>query len=341
MSASKQVRVGDMTVTVLVTGGAGYVGSHCCRALASSGYVPIAYDNLTNGHSQFVKWGPFERGDIRDGARLAEVLAKHKPAAVVHCAGLIEVGVSLEDPYAFYENNVSGTLTLLDAMRINGPNIMMLSSTCAVYGAPLQSLLDEKHPRAPLNPYGRSKLMVEQIIEDAARAYGLRFGQLRYFNAAGAAYQDGIGERHDPETHVLPLAVLAALGRRAQFKVFGDDYDTPDGTCIRDYVHVEDLARAHVLTLARLLDGSTNLTLNLGGGVGTSVHELLEAVQRATGRALNVETAARRLGDAARLVADITLAQQTLGWDARHSLDDIVHSAWQWHACVEPVIFQQ
>lgn len=325
--------------TILVTGGAGYVGSHCCLALKRAGHTVVVYDNLVNGHAQFAKWGVLERGDIRDKARLAAVIAQHKPAAVVHCAALIEVGVSVKDPSSFYDNNVVGALTLLEAMREGGVGAFVFSSTCATYGAPQYMPLDERHRQAPLNPYGWSKLMIEQASRDYAAAYGLKFAHLRYFNAAGAAAEEGIGERHEPETHAIPLALFTLIGRRDGFKIFGADYDTRDGTCLRDYVHVLDLADAHVRAVERLIGGGASLAANLGTGDGVTVLELLAAVERATGRKVEAAPAPRREGDSPALVADNSFARRELGWAPKHRIDETIASAWTWHAEVEPRLF--
>lgn len=318
--------------TVLVTGGAGYIGAHVCLALSEAGRRPVVYDDLSNGHEAFVQWGPFERGDIRDGARLDAVIARHKPRAVIHLAGLIEVGESCRDPGSYFEINVGGALTLIEAARRGGIETMVLSSTCATYGDPVCLPIDETHPQAPLNPYGRSKLMVEQALADYSRHVGFRSASLRYFNAAGADPEGRIGERHHPETHAIPLAVQAALGQRSGFTVFGADYDTRDGTAVRDYVHVLDLADAHVRALDYLLGGGETVAFNLGGGLGTSVTELIDAIRRVSGAPLLVEAASRRPGDAPALVADIGRARAVLGWSPTRSLDDIIHSALTWHA---------
>jgi len=280
-----------------------------------------------------------ERGDIRDKARLSAVIAQHKPAAVVHCAALIEVGVSVKDPASFYDNNVSGALTLLEAMREGGVNAFVFSSTCATYGAPQYMPLDERHRQAPLNPYGWSKLMIEQASRDYAAAYGLKFAHLRYFNAAGAAAGEGIGERHEPETHAIPLALFTLIGRREGFKIFGSDYDTRDGTALRDYVHVLDLADAHVRAVERLIGGGDNLAANLGTGDGVTVLELLAAVERATGRKVEAAPAPRREGDSPALVANNSFARQALGWAPARRIDDTIASAWTWHSEVEPKLF--
>jgi UDP-glucose 4-epimerase len=318
--------------TVLVTGGAGYIGSHTCLRLAEAGFTPVVYDNLSNGHEAFVQWGPFEKGDIRDGARLDEVFARHKPAAVIHFAALIEVGESVKHPGRFFENNVAGAISLIEAARRGGANALVFSSTCATYGDPVRVPMDETHPQAPLNPYGRSKLMVEQALADYDRYTGFRSVALRYFNAAGADPQGRIGERHHPETHAIPLAIEAAMGKRKGFKLFGTDYDTRDGTCVRDYVHVLDLADAHVLALKRLFDGDASDVFNLGTGTGTTVRELIAAIREVSGKPFDVEESARREGDAPVLVADNRKAREVLGWTPRLDLQAIVESAWAWHS---------
>ncbi|MCJ8517675.1 UDP-glucose 4-epimerase [Pseudorhizobium tarimense] len=321
-----------MTKNVLVVGGAGYIGSHTCLLLAERGYMPVVYDNLSNGHAEFVQWGPLEQGDIRDRTRLDEVFARYRPDAVLHFAALIEVGESVKDPVAFYENNVVGTLTLLSAAMAAGVQAFVFSSTCATYGLPDQVPMDESHKQAPINPYGRTKLIVEQALKDFSAYKGLRSVMLRYFNAAGADFEGRIGEWHTPETHAIPLAIEAALGRRQSFKIFGNDYDTRDGTCVRDYIHVLDLADAHVRAVDYLLAGGQTLELNLGTGTGTTVQELVDAIAAVTGRAFPVEQADRRPGDSTSLVADNEKARQVLGWQPVHDLESIVRSAWQWHS---------
>ena len=317
---------------VLVTGGAGYVGSHTCLRLAQAGFRPVVFDDLSNGHREHVQWGPLELGDIRDGARLDAVFAAHRPVAVLHFAASIEVGESVRNPGKFFDNNVGGSITLIEAARRAGVEAFVFSSTCATFGDPVRLPMAEDHPQAPLNPYGRSKLMVEQALADYARLVGFRSTTLRYFNAAGADPEGRIGEWHEPETHAAPLAIEVALGLRERFTIFGDDYDTRDGTAVRDYVHVLDLADAHVLALRRLLDGGETGAFNLGTGHGTSVRELIEGVKRASGRPLPVAVAPRRPGDAPVLVADNALARARLGWVPTRDLDAILSSAWRWHA---------
>ena len=318
---------------ILVTGGAGYVGSHACKALAAAGYTPVAYDDLSRGHDWAARFGPLEVGALADRARLDEVIARYRPLAVLHFAAFAYVGESVIEPQLYYRNNVLGSLNLLEAMIGGRVTNMVFSSTCAVYGVPGGGkLLTEDHPLAPVNPYGASKMMVERMLADFSGAYGLGFAALRYFNAAGAAPEDGIGEDHDPETHLIPLALDAAAGRRAEITVFGDDYDTPDGTCVRDYIHVMDLADAHVRALGHLLDGGGNLTLNLGTGQGHSVREVLETAEAFTGRSISTAAGARRAGDPPVLVADAGRAREVLGWEpTRAALSDQIADAWAWH----------
>ncbi|MBY5737091.1 UDP-glucose 4-epimerase GalE [Rhizobium leguminosarum] len=318
--------------TVLVVGGAGYIGSHTCLDLANKGYTPVVFDNFSNGHREFVRWGPAEEGDIRDRARLDEVLAKHKPAAILHFAALIEVGESVKDPVSFYENNVIGTLTLLSAAQAAGINAFVFSSTCATYGLPQSVPLDETHRQVPINPYGRTKYIVEQALADYDQYRSLRSVVLRYFNAAGADFEGRIGEWHQPETHAIPLAIDAALGRRQGFKVFGSDYETRDGTCVRDYIHVLDLADAHVRAVEYLLKGGDSVALNLGTGTGTTVKELLGAIEDVSNRPFPVEYIGRREGDSHTLVANNDKARDVLGWVPQYDLSQIIRSAWHWHA---------
>ncbi|MFE0017070.1 UDP-glucose 4-epimerase GalE [Mesorhizobium sp. NPDC059054] len=322
-----------MPVTnILVVGGAGYIGSHTCLDLAERGFTPVVYDNLSNGHAEFVKWGPLERGDIRDREKLAAVIEAYRPAAIVHFAALIEVGESVKAPAAFYDNNVAGTLSLLLAAQQAGIDKLVFSSTCATYGLPVDVPMRETHPQNPINPYGRSKLIVEQMLSDLDRHQGFRSVVLRYFNAAGADPEGRIGERHSPETHAVPLAIDAALGRRDGFNVFGTDYDTRDGTCVRDFIHVSDLADAHGRAVQYLLGGGESVALNLGTGTGTTVQELLTAIARESGKPFPIRREGRREGDAPVLVADNTKARAVLGWTPKHDLESIVRSAWRWHA---------
>ncbi|MFG1279758.1 UDP-glucose 4-epimerase GalE [Xanthobacter autotrophicus] len=317
---------------VLVVGGAGYIGSHTCLELSRRGFLPIVYDNLSNGHEEFVRWGPLEVGDIRDRARLGEVLAKYRPETVLHFAALIEVGQSVVEPMAFYENNVIGTLTLLSALMEAGVGTFVFSSTCATYGLPIALPMDEQHPQEPINPYGRTKWIIEQALKDLGLHAGFRSVILRYFNAAGADAEGRIGEWHKPETHAVPLAIEAALGQRAGFKVFGSDYETRDGTCLRDYIHVEDLADAHVRAVEYLLQGGCSDQFNLGTGTGTTVKELLGAIEAVSARSFPVEYVGRRDGDSPVLVANNDKARTVLGWTPSRDLGQIIQSAWHWHS---------
>jgi UDP-arabinose 4-epimerase len=318
---------------VLVTGGAGYVGSHACKALAASGYLPVTYDNLVSGHRWAVKWGPFEVGDIADKDRLAAVFAMHQPEAVLHFAAHIEVGESVADPGKYYRNNVVGTLSLLEAMREANIARIVFSSTAAVYGVPQASSIPESHSLSPVNPYGRTKLTIEAMLRDFETAHGMRSVSLRYFNAAGADPEGETGEAHEPETHLIPLVLDAACGRRPHVDIYGDDYDTPDGTCIRDYIHVTDLAEGHIAALKHLTDDGGSATLNLGTGRGHSVREVIEAAARATGVDIPVRITGRRSGDPPVLVADPSRARALLGWAAHYTaLDEIVGTAAAWSA---------
>jgi UDP-glucose 4-epimerase len=307
---------------ILVAGGAGYIGSHTCLDLSNKGFTPVVFDNLSNGHAEFVKWGPLEKGDIRE----------YKPRAIIHFAAAIEVGESVRDPGFFYENNVSGTITLLRAAQAAGIDKIVFSSTCATYGIPKAVPMDESHPQSPINPYGRSKLLVEEILRDLDRYQGFRSFILRYFNAAGADPEGRIGEWHTPESHAIPIAIEAAMGRRSQFQVLGTDYETRDGSCVRDFVHVLDLADAHTRAIQHLLDNGTSHALNLGTGHGTTVKEMLEAIKSVTGRDFEVQYGPRREGDSPVLVADNGLASKTIGWSPRHDLKSIITTAWNWHS---------
>ncbi len=317
------------TLTVLVTGGAGFVGSHTCKALAKAGYIPVVYDDLSNGVQDAVRWGPLEIGALEDEARLAAVVAQHKPIAVMHFAAFIEAGESVREPERFYRNNVGGTLALLRVMREAGVDKLVFSSTAAVYGNPEVTPIPESHPLRPVNPYGRSKLMVEEILADVASAHSFRYAALRYFNAAGADPEGDLGENHRPETHLIPLALQTAFGKRVELRIFGTNYDTPDGTCIRDYIHVVDLAEAHVLAVRRLHTGGESLIANLGIGRGFSVREVIDAVQAVTGLPITAVPAPRRPGDPAVLVADASAARRELGWRPRHQdlFEQVRHAA--------------
>ena len=317
---------------ILVTGGAGYVGSHACKALALAGFTPVTYDNLERGHEWAVKWGPFERGELADINRLAAVMRTYRPAAVMHFAAYAYVGESMADPAGYYRNNVLGTLALLEAMLEGEVARIVFSSSCAVYGVPESVPIREGHAQDPINPYGAGKAAVERMLRDFDTAYGMRSVSLRYFNAAGADPGGDIGEAHEPESHLIPLVLDAAIGRRADVAVFGDDYDTPDGTCIRDYVHVADLADAHVLALRYLLAGGRTSAFNLGGGEGFSVMHVIETARRITGRGIAARIGPRRPGDPPVLVAENGVACEGLGWEPqRTKLETQIADAWRWH----------
>ena len=321
---------------ILVTGGAGYIGSHCCRALAAAGYQPVVYDNFSTGHRSFVT-GSLVVGDILDRAALASAFAQHDIAAVMHFAAASLVGESVADPQKYYTNNVAGTLSLLDAMRAAGCDRLVFSSTGAVYGNADSKALPESYPCAPINPYGASKWMIERIVADYRNAYGLGAVSLRYFNASGADAAGGIGELRDNETHLIPRAMMALQGHVTDFAVFGDDYDTPDGTAIRDYIHVTDLAAAHILALELLMHGHRGGTFNLGTGSGFSVRETLRAIAAETGRDVPHVVKPRRAGDPTYLVADPTAARETLKFRPAHSdLATIIKTAWAWHRVAHP-----
>jgi UDP-glucose-4-epimerase GalE len=316
---------------ILVTGGAGYIGSHCCKTLAQSGFEPVVYDNFSTGIRKHVRWGPVIEGDIRDGVALRAAFREVKPAAIIHFAALALVGESEKHPDRYWDVNVGGTLRLLEAMRDESVPCLVFSSTCAVYGEPEDVPIRETAPHRPVSPYGASKSTCERIMLDFERAYGLRSMRLRYFNAAGADADAEIGEWHEPETHLIPVALDAVIGRRSHLEIFGSDYPTPDGTAVRDYLHVLDLAAAHVAAVEMLLEGAPSDALNLGTGRGTSVTELIRAVEAATGKAVPVRPAPRRAGDPPALVADPARAESVLGWRAKRDLDDMIATAWRWH----------
>jgi UDP-glucose 4-epimerase len=317
---------------VLVTGGAGYVGSHAVRRLLRSGHEVVVYDNLSRGHAEAVPAEILVRGELADGGALAGLLSDRGIDAVMHFAAYALVGESVADPALYYRNNIEGTLSLLEAMRSADVRRIVFSSTCATYGEPERVPIGEDTPQQPVNPYGFTKLAMERALADYADAYGFAYAALRYFNACGASPDGGIGEDHDPETHAIPLALLAALGQRDGFTIFGDDYPTPDGTCIRDYIHVDDLADAHLLALDRLESGK-GIRLNLGTGHGFSVREVVDSCSRVSGREIPVKIGARRPGDPPELVADPSAARDVLGWSAKYvELDEIVETAWGWHS---------
>jgi UDP-glucose 4-epimerase len=322
---------------ILVTGGAGYIGAHCCRALAAAGYDPVTFDNFSTGHRSFVT-GALVSGDLKDRALLGRVFAQHDVVAVMHFAAASLVGESVADPQKYYSNNVAGTLSLLDAMREAGCNRLVFSSTGAVYGNADSKALPEDYPCAPINPYGASKWMIERILADYRGAYGLGSFALRYFNASGADPSGGIGELRDNETHLIPRAMMALQGHVADFAVFGDDYATPDGTAIRDYIHVTDLAAAHLLALNLLMQGHPGGAFNLGTGTGFSVREILSLIAAETGREVPHVVKPRRLGDPTYLVADPTAARAVLKFQPAHSdLATIIRTAWAWHKTAHPL----
>jgi UDP-arabinose 4-epimerase len=313
---------------VLVTGGAGFIGSATCACLAHAGFHQIVFDNLSTGHTDNVRWGPLEVGDVCDRSRVSAVLSLHRPNAIIHFAASAYVGESTVDPEKYFRNNVNGMLNLLSAARAAGVKFIVFSSSCATYGTPPQLPITEDSPQVPTNPYGRTKLAGEWMLRDFASAYGLRFVALRYFNAAGADTENGLTERHDPETHAIPRILMAASRRIPHFEIFGNDHSTPDGTCIRDYVHVRDLAEAHVSALRHLLGGGQSLALNLGTGRGTSINEILGEVEEVFGVTVPTLVKPRREGDPAALVADASQARAILGFDpVRSNLKTILTSA--------------
>jgi UDP-arabinose 4-epimerase len=317
---------------VLVTGGAGYVGSHACKAMAACGVTPVVVDDLSRGHRGDVRFGPFHEGDFGDPELLDRVFAEHDIDGVMHFAAFAYVGESMADPGSYYRNNVAKTLTLLQAMVEHGCRDVVFSSSCAVYGAPECLPLTEDAPQRPVSPYGWSKFMVERMLEDFASAHGLRFASLRYFNAAGADPEGELGEKHDPETHLIPLVLAAALDSERVVDVFGTDYDTPDGTCVRDFVHVADLARAHLLALDHAANKGGGV-FNLGVGRGYSVRQVLDAAERVTGRPIAWRGRSRRPGDPSELFADSGRARRELGWRPEfRDLETIIGHAWQWAA---------
>ncbi|MBI4806090.1 MAG: UDP-glucose 4-epimerase GalE [Desulfovibrio sp.] len=321
-----------MKGNILVTGGAGYIGSHTCKALKQAGYQPITFDNMVYGHEWAVKWGPLIKGDILDGEMLDTVFKKYEPQAVLHFAAFAYVGESVADPEKYYRNNVMGTLSLLSAMRRAKCKNIVFSSTCATYGVPNELPLREDHPQKPINPYGWTKLMMEQTLSDFDTAYGVRYAALRYFNAAGADPDCEIGEEHDPETHLIPLVIKATQGRRGHVEIFGTDYDTPDGTCIRDYIHVADLAVAHIQALEYLQSKDQSLVVNLGTGNGQTVREVIRAVEKVSGKVTPVKEGPRRPGDPPGLYAYADKAYKLLGWKPQYGdIETIVGTAWKWH----------
>ncbi|MGO7021768.1 UDP-glucose 4-epimerase GalE [Rhizobium leguminosarum] len=313
---------------ILVTGGAGFIGSHICKALSRAGMIPVTYDNLSTGHADSVRWGPLIRAELADAAALRRTLAEFSPDCVIHCGANAYVGESVDMPRKYYRNNVVGSLTLLEACLDQEIDRIVFSSSCATYGVPASLPIREESPQHPVNPYGRTKLIFEMALEDFAAAYGIRFAALRYFNAAGADPDGELAERHQPETHLIPRALLAAAGRLERLDIFGTDYATEDGTCVRDYIHVSDLAQAHLAAVNHLMADGGSLSVNLGSGRGTSVRELLEAIRRASGREVPVRYRSRRAGDPPILFANTARAKAELGFAPVFSdIDTIIRTA--------------
>lgn len=319
-------------MNILVVGGAGYIGSHMCKYLSQNNYTPVVLDNLIYGHKEAVKWGPLYAGAMEDKSLLNRIFAEHEIAAVMHFAAFAYVGESVTAPDKYYRNNVASTLSLLEAMQENDISRFIFSSTCATYGEPTEIPMSENHPQVPINPYGRTKLMVEQILDDFDVAFGLKSVILRYFNAAGADPDGEIGEDHNPETHLIPLVLQVAAGQRESIQIFGDDYPTKDGTCIRDYIHINDLAQAHLLALNKLMDGFPGGKYNLGNGDGYSVTQVIESARRITGRPIPAKVVERRAGDPAVLIGSSKKASEKLNWQPQFAdLDAIIETAWKWH----------
>lgn len=322
----------DQSNHVLVTGGAGYIGSHTAEALAARGFLPVTYDNFIYGNRHAVQWGPLVEGDIRDRSKLIDTIRQYDISAVLHFAAFAYVGESVKNPQLYFDNNVTGSLILLDAMLEAGVRHIVFSSSCATYGVPQHIPITEDTPQLPVNPYGETKLMIERALRWYGAAYPITWTALRYFNAAGADPEGRIGELHDPETHLIPL-ILRAASQRTPVDIYGDDYPTPDGTCIRDYIHVADLADAHVLALDYLLRGGGSLAMNLGTGRGYSIREVIQSAQSVTQREVPCRVAPRRPGDPAVLVASAQRAQDVLGWRPRYSaLESILATAWAWYS---------
>ncbi|WP_346353897.1 UDP-glucose 4-epimerase GalE [Azotosporobacter soli] len=319
-------------MNILITGGAGYIGSHTVRLLAKAGHEVVVYDNLSKGHKEAVAGHRLVKGDIFDSALLRETIRRNSITAVVHFAAYSLVGESMEEPQAYYRNNVGGTLNLLDVMAECGVKQLVFSSTAAVYGEPSAAMITEEMDKKPASVYGRTKLIMENAMEDYSRAYGLRYKALRYFNACGADPAGDIGEDHQPESHLIPLVLQTCLGQRESIKIFGEDYPTPDGTCVRDYIHVNDLAQAHLLAVEALEAGQGSGAYNLGNGNGFSVRQIIDAAEAVTGIAIRREAAPRRSGDPAILVAAATKIKEELGWEPQFSeINEIIATAWRWH----------
>ncbi|MBT2130604.1 UDP-glucose 4-epimerase GalE [Aliiroseovarius lamellibrachiae] len=315
-------------IPILVTGGAGFIGSHTCKHLAQHGFLPVTLDNLSTGHADAVQWGPLERADLRDAVAVEAAMRRHQVKLVMHFAASAYVGESVQDPALYYDNNVGGMIGLLKAAQACALDKIIFSSSCATYGEPQTSPVSETCPQIPMSPYGHTKLICEEMLQAYEQAYGLRHVALRYFNAAGSDPEGVLAERHDPETHLIPLALLAAAGQRGALSVFGDDYPTPDGSCVRDYIHVQDLAHGHLLAARYLLEGGPSVALNLGSGVGQSVFDVIHAIGRITGRPVPYDVAPRRAGDPPALWACAQKAKAVLGFETRRStLDHIIQDA--------------
>ena len=320
-----------MNKKVLIVGGAGYIGSHVNKKLSEAGFETIVFDNFSKGHKEFVKWGELFEGDLANKKDLEKVFAQHKIDVVMHFAAFIEVGESVIDPQKYYLNNLRNTLNLLEIMMSSGVNKLIFSSTAAVYGDPNYLPIDEKHPKRAVNPYGWAKIMVEQILEDYSSAYDFDYVALRYFNASGADLETDLGEWHEPESHLIPLVFDAVSGKRENIKIFGSDWPTDDGTCVRDYIHVLDLTKAHILAMNYLLDGGKSDVFNLGNGKGYSVRQVIEMVKKVTGKEFSVIESERRFGDAAMTIASSQKIEKRLGWKPEYNLEQIVESAWKWY----------
>lgn len=324
------VPMAEKNNVVLVTGGAGYIGSHVCYALKQKGYTPVCFDNLVSGHGEAVKFGPFVQGDLLCPKDIEKAMEDHQPMAVIHLAAFIQVGESVKDPLKYYENNITGAVNLLKAIQAYKVSHLVFSSSAAVYGTPKYTPIDEGHPLCPINPYGHTKHMVESVLQDCDKAFGLKSVSLRYFNAAGGAPEEGLGEAHDPETHLIPLMILAAQKQKT-LQIFGNDYDTVDGTCVRDYIHVLDLADAHLKALDYLMAGGDTICLNLGTEVGVTNLQMAQMIQNLFSKEVPYTFSERRQGDPAVLLSSALKAKEVLKWQPQYTIEDILKHAWQWH----------